>query len=182
MSAFFETHTILNTAQQEQAFERLTHLFEHAQARVASLWSERAAKNLKCPALQFNQRGKVAASALLQKNVVRINPHLYEHNNAYYISDVIAHELAHILVHQLYRNRLKPHGAEWQHIMIHVFGIEPKVTHQLDVSEVAMKTFRYSCGCQQIDLSLIRHNKIVRGKQSYICKKCAQTFIRAIEE
>jgi len=156
----------------------LQQLFDKALDDVSRIWSLRAAKKLTCPDMQFNQRGKVAASALLQKNIIRINPSLYQSNPEYYFSDVIGHELAHIFVHQLYRRRVKPHGSEWQHMMIEVFNLSPKVTHQLDVSDVAMKTYKYGCGCQQIDLSLIRHNKVERGKQVYVCKKCSNAFTR----
>lgn len=153
-------------------------MFSDAVERIAELFTIRKSKNLNCPSLQFDQRGKVAASALLHKNVIRLNPKLYSANSDYYKKEVIAHELAHLLVHQLYRKRVKPHGIEWQFIMQEVFNLAPNVTHNLDTKEVAMATFTYQCKCQTIELSLIRHNKVQRGTQQYICRRCKSPLIK----
>lgn len=174
--------TLPNTLQ-EQAQTRLNILFTQA-LNTSALHS--FANIFTQPLLAYNQRGKIAASALLQKNIININPTLYSQNTDYFLSHIIAHELAHIMVYQLYglniknglraknRLRVKPHGIEWKKIMVEVFNLPPQVTHTLDVSDVAMREIAYKCGCQQVSLSLIRHNRVVNKKQSYVCRKCRE--------
>jgi len=154
---------------QHTAQARLNELFYIAVKKIAV---RHTADLFTQPSLMFTQRGKIAASALLQKNIIKINPILYAQNTDYFISHTIAHELAHIMVYQLYGLAAKPHGLQWQKIMLEIFNVPPKVTHTLDVSAVAMREVVYKCVCQVIPLSLIRHNKVVRGKQSYVCRKC----------
>lgn len=136
-------------------------------------------KIFKLPTLAFNQRGRIAGSALLQKNLIKLNPKLLIENPEYFHTHIIAHELAHILVYQLYGLRVKPHGIEWKKMMLEVFNLAPKVTHNLDTSNAQLKSFLYKCACQHIPLSVIRHNKVVKGKQSYICRKCGESLALA---
>ena len=152
----------------------LERLFQSALSTSTLLAFE---KVFRVPTMAFNQRGNIAGSALLQKNIIKLNPKLFVENPDYFLSHIIAHELAHILVYQLYGIRVKPHGIEWKKMMYEVFDLPPKVTHSLDTKNVSLKSFMYKCACQQIPLSVIRHNKVVRGKQSYICKKCKQALI-----
>ncbi|GAA0852576.1 SprT family zinc-dependent metalloprotease [Aliiglaciecola litoralis] len=123
------------------------------------------------PALLFNQRGKIAGTAHLQKNLIKLNAVLMADNLDQFCQAVIPHEVAHILVFQLY-GRVKPHGKEWQGIMTGVFGLEPKVRHQMDVTKTQGKTFDYHCRCGTMKLSIRRHNKIVRKQQTYLCRQC----------
>ena len=152
--------------------QRLQTLFMLALQSLEGSFSASIIRRITCPSLSINQRGKIAGSASLQKNHIKLNPQLFHDNIDYYHDQVIAHELAHILVFQLFPRRTKPHGIEWQTIMHDVFDIEPKVSHQLDVTKVAGPTFTYACDCQNVQMSLIRHNKVQNKKQSYICRRC----------
>ncbi len=125
------------------------------------------------PSLTFNQRGKIAGSAVLQKNLIKLNPVLFNDNVNEFLAEVIPHELAHILVYQRF-GKVKPHGIEWQRMMVDVFNIKPDVKHTLDVSKVQGKMFDYVCSCGSVKLSVRRHNKVVRGKQQYQCMKCRE--------
>jgi SprT protein len=171
-----------------QCESSLQALFGLACGKVEKLGLRRIKSTLICPTLLFNQRGKIAGSALLQKNIIKLHPKLLIDNLDYYLDEVIAHELAHILVYQLYGHsrgllrlrKVKPHGQEWQMIMNDIFCLAPRVTHQLDVSKVAMQSFDYACHCKDIQLSLIRHNKVLKGKQSYYCRECRQPLLQKI--
>lgn len=170
----------LSQALIEQAHQRLLQLFSDAKTKLMKVYSTRALRHLECPTIAFNQRGKVAASALLQKNLIKLNRCLYVDNQAYFINEVIAHELAHLLVFQIYTRhgqRVKPHGIEWRNMMLNIFEIPANVTHKMDVKKVAMRNFTYACKCQKVELSIVRHNKVVRGKQTYICRKCHATLV-----
>lgn len=127
------------------------------------------------PTIILKQRGRIAGAAVLRKNIITLQPQLFEQNQDYYMSNVIPHELAHLVVFQ-YFGRVKPHGKEWQHIMQSVFDISASVTHTLDVEKAGVRMFEYQCACAVVKLSLVRHNKVVRAKQQYICRKCQQTL------
>lgn len=131
------------------------------------------------PSIALNQRGRIAGAALLQKNLIKLQPKLFAQNQSYFISNVIPHELAHIVVYQ-YFGRVKPHGKEWQYVMRDIFGLKPAVTHSLDVKKAGLAMFDYKCQCNTVQLTAVRHNKILRDKQRYVCKKCHQSLELAV--
>ena len=122
------------------------------------------------PTYYFNQRGRSAGCAHLQKNLIKFNPILYQQNKAIFIEQVVAHEIAHLITYQLF-GRVKPHGKEWQNIMRDVFKLPPNTTHQLDITDVQGKLFEYRCLCAEYQLTIRRHNNIKKGT-TYLCKKC----------
>lgn len=125
------------------------------------------------PRLSYNQRGKAAGTAHLQRWEIRLNPVLLVENQALFLHEVIAHELAHLLVFARH-GRVAPHGKAWQAMMRQVFGLAPRVTHQLDISSLQGPLFAYQCACQRHQLSLRRHNKVQRGQSRYLCRHCGQ--------
>lgn len=127
------------------------------------------------PQMLFDQRGTSAGSARLQSQVLRLNPVLLVAHPDEFSQQILPHELAHLLVHQLY-GKVAPHGKQWQHMMLKVFGVMPERTHKLDVSKVQGEQFLYRCGCQQHALTIRRHNKILRGA-SYRCRQCGEALV-----
>ena len=123
------------------------------------------------PEVNFKLRGKSAGTAHLQINQLRFNSVLLHENFDHFITDVVPHEICHLLCFQLF-GKVKPHGKEWQSLMIKVFKRSPNVTPQLDISSVIGKQFEYFCYCGSIKLSIRRHNKIQKGITQYCCKKC----------
>lgn len=132
-------------------------------------------KKFVVPTLTFNQRGNVAGTAHLQKNHIKLNPILFADNVDLFLSSVIPHEVAHIVSYQLY-GRVKPHGYQWRFIMQEVFGVPPEVRHQMDVSKTRGAVFNYWCECGTVELSLRRHNNVVRNKQQYLCRNCQRVL------
>lgn len=128
------------------------------------------------PTIMFNQRGKIAGTAHLQRNLVKLNSVLMADNFNEFLLDVIPHETAHIVVYQLY-GKVRPHGLEWQNIMRDIFKRPPTVRHSMDVSKTQGQQFEYYCGCGPISLSIRRHNKVKRQEQVYRCSKCQQTLV-----
>ena len=78
--------------------------YQHAECRLNRAFSR--------PHINFKQRGKAAGSARLQTNELRFNPVLLQENQQHFITHTVPHEVAHLLVYQLY-GRTKPHGKEW---------------------------------------------------------------------
>ena len=124
----------------------------------------------KRPGYLFNQRGKSAGTAHLQRNIIKFNPILFNQNKETFFSQVVAHEVAHLVVYQLY-GKVRPHGREWQHIMSQVFNCPATTTHSLDIKDVIGQLFSYQCLCSSHQLTIRRHNKVLKGAK-YLCKKC----------
>ncbi|MFT4940193.1 MAG: SprT protein [Paraglaciecola sp.] len=128
------------------------------------------------PKILFNQRGKIAGSARLQTHELRFNPILLEDNLQLFIDEVVPHEVCHLLTYQLY-GRVRPHGRQWKTLMNLLFGLNGTTRHSMDVVKVQGRTFAYFCRCGPIELSIRRHNKIVRHQQTYVCRCCKQTLL-----
>ena len=124
----------------------------------------------KRPEYLFNQYGKSAGTAHLQRNIIKFNPVLYNQNKIIFVDQVVAHEVAHLVVYQHY-GKVKPHGKEWQHVMETVFHCPASTTHTLDIKDVIGKQYRYRCACTTHLLTVRRHNKVLKGAD-YICKNC----------
>ncbi len=150
--------------------EALSQRLQQAEQALQQSWPR--------PQLSYNQRGKAAGTAHLQRWEIRLNPVLLIENQALFLHEVIAHELAHLLVFARH-GRVAPHGRAWQAMMRQVFGLAPRVTHQLDISSLQGPLFAYQCACQRHQLSLRRHNKVQRGQSRYLCRHCGQPLVAA---
>ncbi|QQX80893.1 SprT family zinc-dependent metalloprotease [Shewanella sp. KX20019] len=127
------------------------------------------------PEINFKLRGKSAGTAHLQLNKLRFNPLLLNDNQQAFIDDVVPHEICHLLSFQLH-GRVKPHGIEWQRLMRQLYNRQPRTTHSFNTQSVEGKTFEYLCGCGSVNLSIRRHNKVVRGDTQYRCRKCGHNL------
>ncbi|WP_022942427.1 SprT family zinc-dependent metalloprotease [Psychromonas hadalis] len=126
------------------------------------------------PHYQFNQRGKAAGTAHLQRNLIKINPTLFIHNREQFLQQVIPHEVAHLITFQHY-GKVRPHGKEWKMVMRDIFKRPALTTHQFDTQSVAGQQFSYRCLCTTHQLTIRRHNKVLKGSR-YLCKKCQTTL------
>ena len=54
----------------------------------------------KRPNYLFNQYGKSAGTAHLQRNIIKFNPVLYNQNKTTFVDQVVAHEVAHLITYQ----------------------------------------------------------------------------------
>ncbi|WP_445494552.1 SprT family zinc-dependent metalloprotease [Photorhabdus sp. SF281] len=128
------------------------------------------------PTINYHQRGTSAGSAYIKDWQIRLNPVLLIENQQAFIDEVVPHELAHLLVYR-YFGKVPPHGKQWRWMMEEVLGSPASRTHKFEVNSVRSKTFTYYCRCQQHELTLRRHNKILREESHYICKKCGEKLI-----
>ncbi|OOF85903.1 SprT family zinc-dependent metalloprotease [Rodentibacter ratti] len=123
------------------------------------------------PTVHYDLRGVKAGVAYLQKNEIQFNRTLLLENTQEFIHQVVPHELAHLIVYQVF-GRVKPHGREWQGVMNEVFHLPADTCHQFDVQNVQGKTFEYRCSCRTHSLSVRRHNRILKEGVEYLCRKC----------
>ncbi len=159
--------TVANTDNQAAIIQQVESCYQHAERYLK--------RHFPRPEINFKLHGKSAGTAHLQMNKLRFNATLLEENPHIFLEQVVAHEICHLLAHQLF-GKVKPHGKEWQSLMIKIFNLPPKTTHSLDTRSVEGKTFTYYCHCGPINLTIRRHNKILRQQTQYRCRRCQQTL------
>lgn len=129
----------------------------------------------------FNLRGRAAGQLRysrrgqkLIKPVLRFNRTLMEQNRSEFLNEVIPHELSHLAAYAHWGTKIRPHGREWKWLMVECFGLEARVTHDFEVATRPRKTVDYGCKCQGRvhALTMIRHNRIQRGQNRYLCLDC----------
>ena len=133
------------------------------------------------PEVNYDLRGIKAGVAYLQKNEIKFNRTLLQENMDEFIRQVVPHELAHLIVYQMF-GRVKPHGKEWQLVMNEIFKLPAYTCHQFDIKNVQGKTFEYRCACQTHFLTIRRHNKIMKENIEYLCKKCRGKLVFVDDE
>ncbi|MCL1074644.1 SprT family zinc-dependent metalloprotease [Shewanella dokdonensis] len=150
---------------EQQLLQAVEHCYQVAEQHLQ--------RSFPRPEVNFKLRGKAAGTAHLQLNKLRFHPVLLSENSNTFIREVVPHEVCHLLCHQLY-GKVKPHGAEWKQLMQQLFQLPGNTTHQFDTTSVTPKGKRYRCACGEVELTLRRHNKIVRGQARYRCRHCGQ--------
>lgn len=86
---------------------------------------------------------------------------------------MVPHELAHLLVFRQF-GRVAPHGREWRWMMESVLLTPASRTHRFETASVQSRTFPYRCGCGQHQLTIRRHNRVLRGESEYRCRRCGE--------
>lgn len=128
------------------------------------------------PEINFKLRGRSAGTAHLQLNLIRFNSLLLHENAEEFLHQVVPHEICHLLCYQLY-GKVKPHGKEWQSLMMTLFNVMPSTTHHFDLTVIKQKLFDYQCQCGIKKLSIRRHNKVQRQQMNYFCRQCKSALI-----
>ena len=130
---------------------------------------------LPSPDVWYDLRGRSAGQAHYGRGGLRFNMTLYAEQPDAFLMDVVPHEMAHWVVHHVHPGRVRPHGVQWQRVMIEVFDRPPSVTHHFDTSRASPAPFAYLCGCRRHYFTRRRHNNARRGSR-YRCRECGQTL------
>lgn len=121
----------------------------------------------------------VAGYAYRDTKRIEINAPLFLLNKKEFLSQIIPHEIAHVLQDVLYPEAKLAHGKEWKKIM-QILGCPADTFHLLDVSSVAENTHRYSCGCSEGNFFHMvhksKHEKILKGARLE-CVACKTRII-----
>ena len=129
----------------------------------------------------FDLKGRAAGMYRVQNNnrLIRYNPYLFAKYFDDNLATTVPHEVAHYIVDVLYSaRRVKPHGAEWQHVMLSL-GAEPRATGNYDLSGIPVRKQQrhtYQCACMTHSISSARHNRVLSGKARYYCRKCQSSL------
>jgi len=132
----------------------------------------------KRPVVSFKLRGQKAGVAHLHENLLRFNPQLYCENRDDFLKQTVAHEVAHLIAHQLFGDRIAAHGEEWQLIMRGVYELPPNRCHTYDIKRRSVTRYIYRCPCPDSDFPFTaqRHGLVNKGRR-YLCRKCRNTLL-----
>lgn len=153
---------------------------EHLNARVETcyLLAERFFnRRFERPQVSLKLRGQKAGVAHLAQNLLRFNEQLYRENTDHFLRQTVAHEVAHLVAHQMFGPRIQPHGEEWQLIMRGVYELPPDRCHTYEIRRKASTRYIYQCKCPGQDFAFTaqRHSLVRKGRR-YICRSCRQTL------
>lgn len=156
------------------------------QARVRQQVEERVQqaeahfrKTLPQPEIRFDLTGKTAGQAERTGRFVRFNQVLLRENTEDFLAQTVPHEVAHVVVAQVYGPDTRPHGREWKAVMRDLFGADPSRCHEYDVTNAARRTqARYPlvCGCMTHHVTARLVAQVVTNPGSRICRKCRQAL------
>jgi len=135
------------------------------------------ARRFERPQVSFQLRGQKAGVAHLNQNLLRFNAQLYRENAEHFLRQTVAHEVAHLVAHQLFGPRIRPHGEQWQQIMRSVYGLPPDRCHSYAIRQRASARYIYRCGCpeQEFPFTAQRHALVRKGRR-YLCRSCRATL------
>jgi SprT protein len=139
------------------------------------------ARRLPCPEILFDLRGQAAGQARIaadRTTVIRFNQALLNANPKPFLAQTVPHEVAHLVAFHVFGLRIRPHGPEWQSVMM-LFDAHPQRCHSFALEEAPRRRLAqhtYHCGCRAHTLSSIRHNRVRRG-QRYYCRVCGQLLV-----
>ena len=130
------------------------------------------------PEVSFKLRGQKAGVAHLHENLLRFNLQLYRENQEDFLRQTVAHEVAHLVAHQLFGDRIQAHGEEWQLIMRGVYELPPNRCHNYEVQRRVVTRYIYRCPCPQGDFPFTaQRHKLVRQGRRYLCKRCREILV-----
>ncbi|WP_217477010.1 SprT family zinc-dependent metalloprotease [Stutzerimonas stutzeri] len=130
------------------------------------------------PQISFKLRGQKAGVAHLHSNLLRFNAQLYRENREHFLKQTVAHEVAHLVAHQMFGGGIRPHGEEWQLIMRGVYELVPDRCHTYEVSRRPVSRYIYRCACsgQDFPFTAQRHALVRKGRR-YFCRSCRTTLV-----
>lgn len=136
-------------------------------------------EEVKMPSVRLDLYGTTAGMAIPLKWHLRINPVLMRDNVDDFLDNTIPHELSHLIAHQLYGDKIRPHGREWRSVM-RALGCEPSTYHSMDVLMSYLhkygEAYLYRCDCSEHPLKPMQHEEIIKGR-AMSCKACNSDLV-----
>lgn len=165
----------INSRQKEQVLAR-TEFFLSEAERIFS-------RSFARPPVLFDLSGSTAGMYKVfgKRRWLRFNPWIFAKYYELNLRDTVPHEVAHYVVDEVYGKRAKPHGVEWRALMA-TFGADAGVTFKLDLSDIPrrqQRTHPYACLCGTHEVSSTRHNRVMKGRGSYLCRNCSAELVYA---
>jgi len=114
-------------------------------------------RSFKRPVVSLKLRGQKAGVAHLHENLLRFNPQLYQENAEDFLKQTVAHEVAHLIAHQLFGDRIQAHG---------------------EIKRRTATRYIYKCPCDGSDFPFTaQRHRLVRQGRRYLCRSCRNTLV-----
>lgn len=165
----------ITSRQQQQVITRVSDLLQQCERHFK--------QTFKPIETRFDLRGRISGMYVVKnkQQYLRFNAFIFSKYFEDSLNNTVPHEVAHYVSHQLFGIRnIRPHGKEWRSIM-HTLGAEPKVTGNYDLSGISIRRqrrFNYTCDCMTHELTTVRHNRALRNKSLYFCRRCNGKLIQ----
>ena len=137
----------------------------------------------------LNNRTSGCVSYIGDSAHLNFNMTFLRENKEQFLNQTVPHEVAHYCLWFVNGLQYSPsgrriiHGRDWKRTM-RFFGVDPNRCHSYNVTNTKRKTIKrvdYKCNCMHHSLTIIRHNKIVKGKSSYSCNKCHSKLVQVVK-
>lgn len=150
-------------------------------AELVTIARERAGFEIRTPVVYYYDGTLTAGYAKYSKNSVGLHATFLRENTRNMIEETVAHEVAHLVVFQLWiagriteKQRRRAHGPVWRGIMRNWFAVTPERCHNFSTENVTVRRQRRweaRCECRSFWLSTTVRNKMRRGQKRH-CVKC----------
>ena len=105
------------------------------------------------------------------------------------LKHIIIHEIAHHVTSIVAPRRKQEHGPEFKRVDRSLGGVGQtrfdlkgaSAAFRAKSSTRITRTVEYVCLCSTYNVSMIRHNRIVRGEATYSCTKCNKKLIQNLK-
>ena len=130
--------------------------------------------------VDFDLKGRVAGMYRTNRHqrMIRYNPYIFAKYFEDSLASTVPHEVAHYVTDMMFGHR-RPHGEEWREVM-QAFGADASRICNYDLDGIPVRRYRhhaYHCLCMTHEITSRRHNKIIKNKAHYFCKKCHEVLI-----
>lgn len=137
-------------------------------------------RNFAFISIDFDLKGRAAGMYRAKKNqrVIRYNPYIFAKYFEDNLESTVPHEVAHYVTDMMF-GQIRPHGEEWREVM-QAFGADTSRTCNYDLEGIPVRRYQhhaYHCSCMIHEITNRRHNKILKNKTRYFCKKCHEELI-----
>lgn len=141
------------------------------------------------PTVVYTLRGQAAGTANSETGVIRLNADLLLGNTEPFISTIVPHEVAHLVVPAIMPDKQHPrlpngkrdlHGLVWRRVMA-VFNANAGRTHKFN-TKPGPRSYIYEClGCQaMLPVGLRRHVSIQKHPERYFHTSCKSYGLKLI--
>lgn len=132
-------------------------------------------KNLSYPTINLFSGNTKAGTWNNRTKTVSYNTEIARLNSDKF-ERTIAHEIAHMFVHEVFPNHKQSHGKEFRYIMNNIFKQNASTYHSYDITGMkdlskTRKRYEVKCGCKT---HMVTKKVATTGK--YYCKLCNQNL------
>jgi len=119
------------------------------------------------PEVRYDIKNRFGGTATYGTNLIRLNLILLVENEAHFLKQTVAHEVAHLInYHTADRKsgkRLMPHGKEWKKVMTDVYKIPAHTKHTYDCTSIQMgKKRKRRTSAERVDQALKTIGDVLR--------------------